>query len=857
MSTATAIAACVVLTGGKLPTCLEPLIKELRWIVWRFVDAPNGRRTKPPFRADDPSVHAKSNDPQTWASYDVAMQACANGLADGIGFALMNSGLAAFDLDNCRDPESGVLAAWARQLVERSGTYAEVTPSKRGIRIIGKASGDKLHRKLPAPDGASLEVYRGAVERYITISGDTLTPDVEQLGDIDAICDQVVAEFDKKKPSPQPPSPRQPLPGGDDRTLEDLIKNGCGTSFGGDKSRAVWRAINLMLDEGRGRDEIARVLTDPVNGISVHCLSKPGDPAAYALKQIDKAANERAGTANDDLEITRLAKLKPQDYDRERTTAAEEMGCRVGTLDKLVQVERVRYATPGDDLRGRAVTLPEPEPWQDPIDDGAKLADAIAIALRDYVVLSDHAKYAATCWVLHAHMAEVFLISPRLSISSATKGCGKSTAVDVIARLVPRPLQTSNVSSSAIFRAIEKFKPCLLCDEADTYWSRNGGDDTLRGILNSGHRKGGAVLRTVAVGDDFDVRAFSTFGPCVLACIGTLPETLHDRSILIELNRRRPGHPDEQIKSFRPDRAGHLDTLARQAARWAWDHAVEVAATDPALPEGVINRQADNWRTLKMIATVLGGEWPERIDAAAKAALAKGGEDAASRLEQLLADIRDTDFPEDGGASIKSADLVKQLIGLDGRPWAEMGKSQKPLTQNRLARLLKPLAIAPGFIGPEDGRARGYRRQHFEEAFARYLPPAQPCIRAERDGMGTFDISKPCSTDDGCTDEKFKKPNNDGPLHGCTVAKRGDSQGEDPAKPAGDQGLEMHTIQRLARWYLDCFELERKTANGGDDPEAQGRIDVALRKRLLDEYGVFREHVTTEFNRVMDVVFQS
>ena len=77
-------------------------------------------------------------------------------------------------------------------------------------------------------------------------------------------------------------------------------------------------------------------------------------------------------------------------------------------------------------------------------------------------------------------------------------------------------------------------------------------------------------------------------------------------------------------------------------------------------------------------------------------------------------------------------------------------------------------------------------------------------------------------------------------------------------RPLGqDQGLEMHAIQRLARWYLDRFEAERKTKDGNNDPEAEGRMNVELRKRLLDEYGVFREHVTTEFNRVMDVVFQS
>jgi hypothetical protein len=40
----------------------------------------------------------------------------------------------------------------------------------------------------------------------------------------------------------------------------------------------------------------------------------------------------------------------------------------------------------------------------------------------------------------------------------------------------------------------------------------------------------------------------------------------------------------------------------------------------------------------------------------------------------------------------------------------------------RLARLLKPLGIHSQDIGPETARRKGYRRNDFEDAFARYLP---------------------------------------------------------------------------------------------------------------------------------------
>ena len=77
------------------------------------------------------------------------------------------------------------------------------------------------------------------------------------------------------------------------------------------------------------------------------------------------------------------------------------------------------------------------------------------------------------------------------------KRCGKTTLLDVLGRLVRRPLPTANVTSSAVFRVVEAYRPTLLVDEADTFLRDN---DELRGIINSGHRHGGCVLRTV--GDD-------------------------------------------------------------------------------------------------------------------------------------------------------------------------------------------------------------------------------------------------------------------------------------------------------------------------------------------------------------------
>jgi hypothetical protein len=207
------------------------------------------------------------------------------------------------------------------------------------------------------------------------------------------------------------------------------------------------------------------------------------------------------------------------------------------------------------------------------------------------------------------------------------------------------------------------------------------------------------------------------------------------------------------------------------------------------MPDGIINREADNWRPLLAIADAAGGEWPERARKAAIAAhAAAAAGDEASRLEMLLGDTR-TSFAARGikvqdmfggeQVIISSAKLVKTLIGLEGRPWAEMGKPPKPMTPNRLARMLSPLKIVPKQVGPEDARVRGYILADFEEAFERYLAPegaSQPSSRPACDEIRTSEISQPSSPETGWTVAKCEKPNNDGPLDTWTVAKGGSGE---------------------------------------------------------------------------------
>ncbi|HEY8097810.1 MAG TPA: hypothetical protein VIE65_17230, partial [Methylobacter sp.] len=211
--------------GGSLPPRPKPVQGDLRnlpealrqltlpchrqWVVWKFTfksDAKPGKEwTKPPFNPRSPNHNAKNNDSSTWATYGDALNVIVTHTEfkefGGIGYNIFHSILAVFDLDDCRNLETGEILPWALDLISKAKTYAEITPSGTGLRIIGLTSDDsqRVQRKQPIPDTtSSLESYRKC-ERYITITGLQVEGSPNELVNIDAVMDDMIAALDKGK----------------------------------------------------------------------------------------------------------------------------------------------------------------------------------------------------------------------------------------------------------------------------------------------------------------------------------------------------------------------------------------------------------------------------------------------------------------------------------------------------------------------------------------------------------------------------------------------------------------------------------------------------------------------------------
>jgi putative DNA primase/helicase len=424
--------------------------------------------------------------------------------------------------------------------------------------------------------------------------------------------------------------------------------------------------------------------------------------------------------ADDALEIARLAALPPLDYDRERQEAADRLGCRVGTLDAALKA--ARGGTPSaSNGQGRPLDLHEIVPWRQSVD-GALLLDRLARSIRRYVVVNPLQADVVALWVLAAHALDAWMICPRLFVTAPERECGKSTLLDVLSRLLPRAMMASSVTAAALFRTIEAARPSLLLDEADA-WMRDNED--LRAVLDAGHRRDGAVIRLV--GDDHQPRQFSAWAPVVLAAIGHLPGTIEDRSIIILLRRRRT---DEPVQSFRIDRVTRLEALARMAARWMADHLAMLGKADPAMPPGIYNRVADNWRPLLTVAELAGGGWPDRARCAAVELSCRGG-DNNSKGVLLLADLREL-FDREPSGALFVKEILKGLAERDDRSWSEWGKARKPITGVQIAGLLKPFGIKTNTTVRRGGITdKGYRREWFEDAFARYLTGSGTVTRSQ------------------------------------------------------------------------------------------------------------------------------
>jgi hypothetical protein len=349
------------------------------------------------------------------------------------------------------------------------------------------------------------------------------------------------------------------------------------------------------------------------------------------------------------------------------------------------------------------------------------ILDMIEAFLKRFVVIGPHQLVAATLWVAHTYTLDAFDVTPRLAITSPGRRTGKTRFLEVLGMVVKNPMMTSSVSPSVLFRTIDVEATTVLFDEVDAVFGKRDGNEDLRALLNAGFQRGGKVHRSEPEGRTFKPKGFNVFAPVALAAIGTLPDTVADRSIHERMKRRTA---EEKVERFRRRLVrGEADEIRSALGAWAPEAIERLREAWPVLPDDLDDRAADSWEPLLAISDAAGHGWDGRARAAALALARDRDADEESVGTLLLGHIRDAFGDRD---RVTTAELLEELVQREDAPWpawwaadVEAGRTKGP--GSRLAKILKPYGIKPKVLA--GGAARGYERDMFADPWSRYVSP--------------------------------------------------------------------------------------------------------------------------------------
>jgi Protein of unknown function (DUF3631) len=351
------------------------------------------------------------------------------------------------------------------------------------------------------------------------------------------------------------------------------------------------------------------------------------------------------------------------------------------------------------------------------------LVEKLLALIERYIVMTPEQRLVVALWIIHTHVIELLEQTAYLTVTSPVRQCGKSRLLELLELLVPRAWPAVTPSEAVVYRTVHARMPTLLLDEVDAIFAPKTADrhEGLRAILNAGHRRGVTVPR--CIGTSSTPQDFNVYCAKVLAGIGVLPDTITDRSIPIRLARKRRS---EQVERFRRREATELVAPVRaELERWAKERGSALAAARPELPDELSDRMQEGCEPLLAIADELGCGDQAR-EALVSLLTAERLDERENAQEKLLRDVRRV-FDEADQHVLPTEQLLATLNAEE--PWSTW--YGHGLDARGLATMLKPYGVSPKVVrlGPET--ARGYHRDDFEDAWARYLPTAEPSDEQE------------------------------------------------------------------------------------------------------------------------------
>jgi hypothetical protein len=338
---------------------------------------------------------------------------------------------------------------------------------------------------------------------------------------------------------------------------------------------------------------------------------------------------------------------------------------------------------------------------------GAQALDAVTEFVSRFIVFPhEHCPPMLALWYAHTHAAEHFYVTPRLVISSAEPGSGKTLVIEVGQFLVAKPEMVLNASTPAVFRMVASDGPItLLWDEVDAIFTGKGGGayEDLRAMLNAGYKRTAYIAR--CVGDANVVQRFPVYSPVALVGLaGGMPATITTRAITVHMRRKKR---DDKAEEFR-ERIVQRDAEPLREALAAWIGSIveSLSEAEPEMPTGVTNRSREIWEPLLAIADAAGGHWPQTARLACQHFVREASYQPVSTGARLLGDLR-TLFTQRNTDRMATADILAELCSIDEAPWGEINGG-RPLDARRLSKELAAYQVRPAGFKSGGTTVKGY-----------------------------------------------------------------------------------------------------------------------------------------------------
>jgi Protein of unknown function (DUF3631) len=335
-----------------------------------------------------------------------------------------------------------------------------------------------------------------------------------------------------------------------------------------------------------------------------------------------------------------------------------------------------------------------------------------------HIVLPLPVAITVALWVLHAHVFNQFLHTPRLLLRSYEPATGKTTLLNCLKGLIPDSVVTSNTSAPALYRRLLEFPQTkFLIDEVESGMLHERGS-VLVAFIDAGHRQGGTLSRFIGK----EWVDFPCFCPLVLALYSKpqdrrpIPDQVLSRTIVCDMVRSVEG-----LDELWPDDP-RFSALRGLISEWA---------TTFKRPENfkinsriLTGRSINNWQPLLEIAETLGY-------GGTTAAVAEAIErTTANPIVELFWDLLKL-FDQSRVDRFWTGELLEALHQLEGSHWDEFLGIDSNLPPHKLtvaelyamfrAKRIRSTNIQKN-IGKQRRSAKGFYKRQFEPVWTNLFP---------------------------------------------------------------------------------------------------------------------------------------